>query len=131
MSYSNKSHAKKVLLIYGSGVLLAIIAYHTPFFIPCVWKWLTGIPCPACGITRAFLLAGQFRWVEAIQMNLLFLPLFFGMIAYFICAVVELCTNKYAIKWFNSILAKKWVIALVIALTALSWYYNIVRDICC
>lgn len=125
----SKLHAKRVLFVYGIGILLAFLAYNMPIFIPCIWKWITGIPCPACGLTRAFLLASQFHIVEAIQMNLLFLPLFIGVVTYFICAVVELRSDKNAIKWLNSILIKKWVIALFALLTALSWYYNIVRSI--
>ena len=62
-------------------------------------------------------------------MNLLFLPLTIGAITYFVCALIEVFTDKRAIRWLNSMLANKWVIAFAVILMLTSWGYNIWRGI--
>lgn len=37
--------------------------------IPCIWRSLTGYPCPGCGLTRAFASLTQFELLESIQFN--------------------------------------------------------------
>ena len=36
----------------------------------CPTKLLWSVPCPSCGVTRAFLLAVHGRFLEAVQMNI-------------------------------------------------------------
>jgi uncharacterized ParB-like nuclease family protein len=36
---------------------------------PCVWKQITGAPCPTCGLTRAFCALGHGRLGEALQLH--------------------------------------------------------------
>jgi hypothetical protein len=45
------------------------------FGIPCVFRAVTGMACPGCGMTRALLLASQWQWSEAWRMNPLLFPL--------------------------------------------------------
>lgn len=37
--------------------------------IPCVWRSLTGYPCPGCGLTRAFAAISEFNIVDSIRFN--------------------------------------------------------------
>jgi len=62
-------------------------------------------------------------------MNILFLPLAIGMVVYFVCALVDIFTDKHAIEWLNSALSSKWIIAAAVLLMLASWYYNIIRGI--
>jgi hypothetical protein len=70
------------LLIAAGGVLAAMIACgvgHHAFgwdleawlrWLPaCGFRSVTGIPCPGCGMTRAFLLLSQLRVGEALSAN--------------------------------------------------------------
>ncbi|NUO78935.1 DUF2752 domain-containing protein [candidate division KSB1 bacterium] len=64
--------------------LLAIVAIFLisllvpPFeqsrFTMCLFKNLTGVPCPSCGMTRAFLFLGHGRILQASALNPLALP---------------------------------------------------------
>lgn len=37
--------------------------------IPCIWRSLTGYPCPGCGLTRAFASISNFNIVDSIRFN--------------------------------------------------------------
>ena len=131
-TYPDKKHAKLVIasVLFGvSALLFLVYAPNIHFSIPCVFKRITGIPCFGCGLTRAFALASQLRFVEALSANILFLPVAIGIITYFVCALVEVFAGKSAIGWFNSILSKKWIIAIAVVLAGLSWLYNIVHGV--
>lgn len=49
----------------ASGLLLALcdvdLLQHLAFFPACPFHTASGLPCPGCGMTRAFLLLGQLR----------------------------------------------------------------------
>lgn len=125
----SKQHAKRVIIVYGIGILVFFITTNTPLSIPCLFKFATGIPSPGCGLTRAFVLASQFDFIGAVTMNILFLPISVGMAVYLACALADYFADKQSIRRLNSLLAKKWIITLAVMLTAVSWYYNIVRGI--
>jgi Protein of unknown function (DUF2752) len=70
MLVDNKS--KKILIIF------AIVAgYFLLFFFPhfisnysfCLFKYVTGIPCPACGSTRATILLFDGEFIKSILLN--------------------------------------------------------------
>ncbi len=39
----------------------------------CSFRWLTGFPCPGCGLTRSFISAFQLDFTRAFEMHPLFL----------------------------------------------------------
>ena len=122
---SNKK-AKKVLCVYGLGVAALILIANTPFSIPCLVKLIFNIPCPGCGLTRAFVMASRLDVIGAVSTNILFLPIVIGAAAYLAAAVLDLYTKKQALDRLDRLLAKKWVIAFAAVLTASSWARNII-----
>ena len=116
----------KIILVYVIGVLGVIILSNTPFSL-CVFLRITGLPCPGCGLTRAIILVSRLDFLGAVRMNVIALPLFVGGAVYFVCAVVEAVTYRPALHRFNSIMARKWVIAVAVILMAVSWAYNIMH----
>jgi len=74
-----------ILLRVVAGVwLLAFLGYYTPPAEPafrlCGFHWLTGRPCPLCGLTRAMFALAKGHWGEALGFNALS-PLAFAMLA--------------------------------------------------
>lgn len=126
---TNKRHAKRVLWAYAAGVAAVVAFAVTPFAIPCLFHLVTGIPCPGCGLSRAFVYALQLDFLAAVQMNFLFLPLTLVGGAYFVCALLEVLRNQPAIAWFNAQLSRWWVIALAAAMMLSAWSWNIFRGI--
>ena len=54
-----KKRLLRVLLLAAAGLLLgtayALFVLRTGYGIPCMYKTLTGLDCPSCGISRTFL----------------------------------------------------------------------------
>ena len=98
MPNTRKLKEKKILLAYAIGALILIITVNTPFSVPCLWRLATGISSPACGLTRAFVLASRFYFLEAVKMNILFLPLTVSVTTYFICVLLGLFTDLQSIR---------------------------------
>lgn len=62
-----------------NGIILMILISFLCFVIvmpvSCLFETLTGISCPACGMTRAFLAMLRFDFLSAIYYNILSIPL--------------------------------------------------------
>ena len=129
MGISSKEQAKRILSVFGIGVLIFLVIINTSFYIPCLWKVIFEIQCPGCGLTRAFEYASRLDFINAVRMNILFLPLIVGMAAYFICAILDVFLNLDSVKRIDKIMTTKWMIAFAVILMILSWYYNIIRGI--
>lgn len=97
---------KQDIINYYKGIILAILSLfllNSIFHEVCLGKIFFGIPCPACGITRAFFLLLQGKWKESIQMHPLLLPLllfcfYLGFIKYFLKKSLH-NINSYVIIW--------------------------------
>lgn len=64
------SHLKeKCLLLALMGAGIGLMWF---FQLPCVWKTLLGIPCPGCGMTRAWICALRLNFGEAFDMHPMF-----------------------------------------------------------
>jgi len=75
-----------VSLTILSGVLLHFWEIDALHYLPgvslCPFHVITGMACPGCGMTRAFLTLGQLKLQQAIAVNPFSLPLFSVMILY-------------------------------------------------
>ncbi len=45
-------------------------------FVPCAFHWITGLPCPMCGMTTAFALMARGEVLAALQASVLGPPLY-------------------------------------------------------
>ncbi len=79
---------KEKLIIGGAVILLGLMAFFG--FYKCPFRFITGIPCPGCGMTRAFreLVKGNIRrafyyhplWPMALGAAILLVLYFFDII---------------------------------------------------
>lgn len=67
-----------------SWIPLALLALlpqsHLPMVNICGFKWLTGLPCPFCGLTHGLLFWMHGEWAEALHWHLL-TPIVFAFLA--------------------------------------------------
>lgn len=102
----NKRNA--LLIIAGIIVLMYLLS------LPCPILYVTGIPCPGCGMTRAFVHLVQLDFVEAFHYHPLcfFLPFFAGVFlfrkrmprkVYNLCLfiVISIFFTTYFLRLFN------------------------------
>lgn len=64
------------------SVLIALWFFtvpNSPIIQLCGFHWLTGRPCPFCGLTRALFALGKGQWAGALRFNVLS-PLAFAML---------------------------------------------------
>lgn len=69
-----------------TGVLLALYIgiANMIFGRICPARFLFGIPCPGCGITRTFLLLAQGKLIQASKMHIFWIPMVVLVIAFLI-----------------------------------------------
>jgi hypothetical protein len=60
---------KKYAILLTIGVAYFVWTICTDIKIPCPFHLLTGVKCPACGITRMLVAIAKFRFVEAYSYN--------------------------------------------------------------
>src|SRR5512143_795696 len=66
-----KPSAKWRLFIVG-GPLLGLAFIPLPqnsTYLICGFRWLTGMPCPLCGMTRALSLLLKGQWTQALRLH--------------------------------------------------------------
>lgn len=75
--------AKKPLVWIALYLLYALIMYILDMQ-SCIFKLLFGIPCPGCGMTRAFVMLFKFQFSEAFNCNAMFvIVIFAGLVLLF------------------------------------------------
>lgn len=83
-----------------SGLILIILISFLCFVaimpVTCVFHTVTGIYCPACGMTRAFLAILHFDFLEAFFQNLLSIPLFIFIIFSIFMLVKDFIQNRFS-----------------------------------
>jgi hypothetical protein len=91
--------ARRLLLLAPAGVLLMAVLLPVGWRSPvplCLFKALTGLECPGCGMTRAFLLIGHGRLGEAFAMHPAGLPAFLIVAGLAVAGIVRAVRSRPA-----------------------------------
>ena len=77
------------------ALLLAAAAVVDPDrplpFDLCAFKYLTGLPCPTCGLTRALCHAVRFEWTQSLAYHPAGILLALALVGWMIWSAVEVC----------------------------------------
>lgn len=110
----------------GSGHLHTGIAF-------CPFKKITGIPCPACGTTRALLALLHGQWIQALQLNPLALPaaLFLLITPLWIAADIAARRQSYWLAYYKAeqLLRKKTLAIPALLFIITNWIWNISKGL--
>lgn len=85
------------------------------FYIPCMFKKITGFYCPGCGITRCLLTLLKLDFYRAFRYNILVFILLPFLIFYVLYNIYLYITNKED-KIIKKIPQKVWYILLIITI---------------
>ncbi|PXV63313.1 uncharacterized protein DUF2752 [Dysgonomonas alginatilytica] len=118
-----------IALAYASLLLMDLYQNHEHNSTICVFKNLTGIPCPGCGLGRATLALFNGNFIQSFHYHILGMPLTIFIVISLICLLTDTIRGKEVfISKINSLITWK-VYLLFLILTLFSWYINIQRGI--
>lgn len=69
LNYINDNKLVSGVFIYMAISMLVNILFSVDIMIPCVWKTIFDIECPACGLSRSAIKLIQFDFVAAYKQN--------------------------------------------------------------
>ena len=99
----------------------------------CIFRAVTGIPCPACGSTRSMICLLDGDLPGALFTNPAGLILFFSMMIFPVWVIADLVLRKESFlrfyRNFERILRKRWITILLILLVLANWAWNIVKGL--
>ncbi|MBO4897617.1 MAG: DUF2752 domain-containing protein [Clostridia bacterium] len=61
------------LIFFGTVLILGAVLYKSG--IGCIWRYFFGVPCPGCGITRAYISAFKGDFKAAFGYNYMFISI--------------------------------------------------------
>lgn len=116
---TKKARLKKllmnILLLGMAGLLYGIFVSYTGLAIPCLFRKVTGLLCPGCGVTGMCVALLHLNWKGAFFCHPVLFVLLLPLTAVFICSAAGYVQNgrsRFA-RWQNLILYVS-VAALVI-----------------
>jgi len=100
----------------------------------CLFKGVTGIACPSCGITRAVILMLDGQWLAGTLLNPLAIPAVVAMATIPLWLLYDALTKRrsfaHAYLWTENRIKKNktiWIPLTVIVLV--NWGWNIIKDL--
>ena len=112
-------------LLYIFIIILEIVFYFViiNIDIPCIFKLIFKIPCPACGLTHAFLSLFNLDIIGAVKYNILIIPIFIFILLINYYLIQDIVLNKNNTIFFINKVFKYYKI--IILLLILSEIYNL------
>lgn len=117
------SNRMKNICILAILIIFLLIVATMP--VTCLFKQVTGIYCPTCGMTRAFISIIFFNFKKAFLYNILSIPLFLFIVISSFMLIYEIIKNKFNyITRLLKILSNKYVIIVLLFLLIISFIIN-------
>lgn len=117
-----KNRIKNICILTILTLFLLVIK-----FIPvtCIFNQVTGIYCPACGMTRAFHSILNINFINAFYYNILSIPLFIFIVSSFIILIYETLVGKFEyVPKLLKLLSNKLVVIIIFILIFISFILN-------
>lgn len=129
--------------LYVLTLLLCFVGYiwlfyvqtsaHSVGWMGCLFKKVYGIPCPACGSTRAVLALMNGDLKKSFLLNPDGLLLFFVLLLFPVWVVISILRKDDSFYWFylkcEEFLQKKYTIIAFVILLIMNWLWNIKKGI--
>lgn len=111
-----------------SGILLISLFVEDVGRYPtlCLFRAITTIPCPSCGMTRGFVAMGHGNVSEAFSKNIFSPVLYLATLMIWLFSLVQVIFGINILEriWYSS---KRVVVTSVLILMMISWIVNIYR----
>ncbi len=124
---NNIKSKKYSLRCIGAGIILFMVLYVLTKVYKCSLcpvKYLFGISCFGCGLTRSFISVLHLDFISATKYNVMSVPLFFSIAIYLSIYFLDVILNKNYIKVIDKILSHKYMYIVYIVFLILNIYLN-------
>jgi hypothetical protein len=131
----NKLYSVLLIVVFSGYSYLYYSLYHSinSNVSFCIFKNVTGFPCPSCGTTRAVQLFLQGDFVASLQMNPFGILVAILMVVLPFWIVYDVLTHQQTFfinyKKVESIVRTKWLAILLIILVLINWIWNIKKGL--
>lgn len=109
-----------------------LLKMNKPTLNVCLFRQVTGIPCPSCGITHAVLSITKGNFRKALDENILGFPAALILVIFPVWILIDLVRKKESFYrfyfWTESFLRKKWVAWSALVFLLINWGWNIFRN---
>ncbi len=125
-----------VCSVAGSIWVLWNRVYYTPAdahsgLNMCLFRRITGLPCPSCGSTRSVLDISRLEFKDAFYSNPVGFIIAFGMVVFPFWVLYDLVSRRNTFYTFyntvESVIRKKWVAISLIFVVTVNWLWNIYK----
>jgi hypothetical protein len=130
--------------LYGFVLLASLAGYIYLYFTYkeaitenstlCLFRKVTGIPCPACGTTHSIIYIIHGHLLEAFKANPLGFVMFISILVFPVWIGFDITSNQKSFYLFYNKLElffkKKWVAVFAILFILLLWIVNIYKYLC-
>ena len=89
--------ARRLLLLVPAAVIAAATVLPSGWESPvplCLFKALTGLDCPGCGMTRAFVFIGHGRFADAVAMHPASIPAYLIVAGLAVTGIVRILRGR-------------------------------------
>ena len=119
---------KKIIKLIVLFILLVFsLLVVFVFDLNCIFKSIFHIPCPGCGLTRAFKLILKGHFIQSLKYSVLALPILLFLVLYLITLIYDIIKKTDINSKYLNFFVKHYKFILVLVL--ISWILNIVRGI--
>lgn len=122
----------------AAGYIWLMLTYYRAFSLAlepgvCLFKRVTGVPCPSCGSTRSVLSILKGDFTEAILWNPFGILLTFILLVFPAWIIYDVLSRKSTLYNFYNrtelVLKRKWIAIPAILLVLLNWIWNIAKGL--
>lgn len=118
---------KKGILLILIGISTYLI-FHFSWRPECIFKKITSLPCPGCGLTRGFEAILKGNILSSFSYNILSFPLFLMLVVFILLLLYDFFTNKNILFEFMNRMFTKYY-KIIFMLLGISWIVNFYRGI--
>jgi len=122
----------------AAGYIWLILTYHRTFSLAlepgvCLFKRVTGVPCPSCGSTRSVLSFLRGDFAGAILLNPFGVIILIILLVFPVWIIYDVLSRKSTLYHFYNrselFLRRKWIAIPAILLVILNWVWNIAKNL--
>jgi len=127
-----------LLTACAAGYIWLVLTYHRAFSLAlgpgvCLFKRVTGVPCPSCGTTRSVLSILKGDILEGILWNPFGIIIIFILFIFPVWIISDVLSRKDTLfNVYNQtelFLKRKWIAIPAILLVLMNWIWNIVKGL--